>query len=136
MLDYNTIEESIQYARIEYWKRNIEDTITSESHLFAWFITVARRFLTKEVIRINRNCHLSNAMYIHVIDTVKQRSLRDTLDSIEAKYGQNATFAIKHANGFSLTEIAESEHISLDAVKQRHARVLKKIQTNEQPWYK
>src|SRR5437763_516550 len=57
-IDPATIEDSIQYAKIEYWRKGIETSIPNDSEAFGWFLNVAHRYLYKEAIRLNRHCNI------------------------------------------------------------------------------
>jgi hypothetical protein len=123
-LDNAIIEDSIQHARIEYWRKGIASLIPNESEALGWFLNVAHRYLYKEIIRLNRNCSILYARDVSSgVDLEKEFFYKDLINSFDKSTSKNkSSTLIKHAIGYSLKEMAELEHISLNAMKQTHAR--------------
>jgi hypothetical protein len=123
-IDSATIEDSIQYAKIEFWRQGIQSSITDDHEAFGWFLKVAQRYLYKEINRLKKNCSILQAIHLRSeIDYEKQFYYREFINSLGETLSEKRSFAlVKHASGYSLKEMAESEHISLDAMKQIHAR--------------
>ncbi|MFI5263859.1 MAG: RNA polymerase sigma factor [Candidatus Kapaibacterium sp.] len=123
-LDDDTIKDGLQYARIEFWTKHINEHIHNESEALGWLLSVAHRYLYKEIKRLNRQCPLSWATNISSgVDIERQYIYGDLLNSLENEIFQKKTSTVfMHAMGYSLQEIADSENISLSAMKQRHAR--------------
>ena len=123
-LDMETIEDGLQKARLEYWCQHIYTTIPNESEAFGWFLNIAHRYLYKESKRAERLCSLSQAEDKSVDDDLETRIInRDLLDSLNKFVSPiSASVVLDYAKGYSLNEIADSDHLSIDAVKQRHAR--------------
>ena len=129
LLDLDTIDDSIQYAQIEYWLQNINQLIVNESQAFNWFMKVAKFYLYKEMDRSSRHCDLgfaSNRAAQHDIEN--HLIYRDLLEVLISNLSNNsASIVILHANGYSLKELTKIKKISLNAVKQCHSRACKII---------
>jgi len=122
-VDIAAIDDSIQHAKIEYWKNGIAASITDENEAMGWFLNVAYRYLYKEVDRINRFCSIFSASNISTgVDPERQFIYREMLNTFSEKSSKNRSILVQHAYGYSLKELAKSSRISLDAMKQRHAR--------------
>jgi len=124
-LDSATIEDGIQYARIEYWKRGINEQITDEGEALAWLLNVARRYLSREVKRLNRHYNISAAAdFCSGFDIERQFIYNEVLHWLEGELSQRTGMPtlLMHAAGYSLQEVADHHHISLSAAKQRHSR--------------
>ena len=121
-LNIDAIEDSIQYARIIYWQKNIGKKITDDNKAFGWFLKVACNYLCNELDKTHGFCAITEAGELITFRTEDQYVAKDLLQSLEKRFGRNVTIVIKHAMGYTLSELAESEKISLDAIKQRHSR--------------
>lgn len=124
-----SINDSIQYASIEYWLQDIKKDIPDDTEAFRWFFLVASRYLLKEVKRSKRYCQLSEAAQEELPQQIEDKVIyEDALHRLEEQFSErNASMLIRHAMGYTLKEIAISEHITLDAAKRRHARLRKTI---------
>ena len=123
-LDRDTIEDGIQNALIEYWYQNIQSSIPNESEALGWFLNVAFRYLYKEIDRKKKLCPLSLTESELIADDFEIHFIcYHLLDSLKEKLSPSGTSIVfKHAMGYSLKELAQSENISLGAMRQRHAR--------------
>jgi hypothetical protein len=123
-IDAATIDDSIQYAKIEFWRKKINASILNENEAFAWFLKVAQRYLAKEIKRLSRQCSIVNASSRSAgVDIERQFICQELLDTFARKHTKNRdSILIGHAIGYSLKDLSEAEHISLEAMKQRHSR--------------
>jgi hypothetical protein len=122
-LDNATIEDSIQYARIEFWTKHIGDKIEDESDALGWLLHVADRYLFKEVKRISKQCNIAQARnFRSSTDIESQFIYREALGSLAKSNGLRNSPLVMHAMGYALDELAKSENISISAMRQRHAR--------------
>jgi hypothetical protein len=123
-LDNAIIEDSIQHAQIEYWRKGIASLIPNESDAFGWFLNVAHCYLYKEINRLNRNCNIYMASNLSTgTDPETQFIYRDLLSSFNGNLAENPTsILLEHASGYSLKEMALKEKVSLDVMKHRHAK--------------
>jgi len=123
------IEDSVQYAKVEYWLQDIEHKIHNGPEALGWLLKVANRYIYKEIMRLNRFCSLTKAHAFFIEGALDDKiAAKDLIRKLEHNYSkEQASIVIKHAMGYSLQELAEFEHISLSAMKQRHSRILKEI---------
>ena len=123
-MDNATIDDSIQYAKIEYWRKKIYLSILDENEAFAWFVKVAQRYLIREIRRLNRQCNILNASKkSDGNDPEKLCIFTEMLDALSEKpIEKSKSILLKRAIGYSLKELARSERISVDALRQRYSR--------------
>lgn len=118
----DVIEDGIQHARIEYWQKNIGKLIPNDNEAFGWFLKVACNYLCNELDKTHGFCAITEAGELISFRADEQFVAKDLLLFLEKRFGKNGMIVINHAKGYSLSELAESEKISLDAIKQRHSR--------------
>ena len=104
--------------------QHIDERIHDDREALGWLLHVARRYLYKEVNRLNKHCNISSAINLSIgIDIERQFIYKEMISSFDKTDSDKRTSTlIRHAMGYSLKELAESEHISSDAMRQRHAR--------------
>lgn len=121
------VDDGIQYACIEYWQKDIASKIPNQNQAVGWFIKVASNYLCNELDKKRKFLSIRDINEISYMEMENQLSASDMLAFIESHFGKNASIVIKHAMGYSLTELATIEHLSINAMKQRHCRGKKTI---------
>ena len=131
-IDRETIEDSIQYARLEYWEQNIMENVPGEIEAFNWFMKVAKYYLFKEIERSSKLCELHLAVHLRSLhDFEEQFEYKDLFDiAIQILPAKDARLILQRLRGDSLREIAKTNKITLFAMKQRHARTCRTIRRN------
>jgi hypothetical protein len=126
-LSLDTIDDSIQYARIQYWKKQISESIPNADEAFRWFLKAAIYYLYKEAKRLKKKCDISAAVNLYIVDPERGYIIRDWFNLFTISLAnKGSSVLLQRAIGYTLKEQAMTEGVSLEAMKQRHSREKRK----------
>jgi len=130
-LDKDLIEDSIQYALIEYWGQGKYITIENDRDALRWYLKVAHNYLYKEIDRAKRFRPYPEIFQLNLVYDFEENYIRIDLYNclLEKLTERKKNIIIKRGMGYTLRELANIENISWNAMKQRHARACNELST-------
>jgi RNA polymerase sigma factor (sigma-70 family) len=126
------IKDSIQESFIALWKLEQKNEIIQQADRMRWLAKVSGRYVNRERIRTSRFESISiadNAQHTYAsIDPNQSYSDKDYIDALLVQLNPiDKEIITRHFDGYYLYEIAKSMGTSIECIKQRHSRALKKL---------